>query len=150
MQIAKVLALFKKGCRTDMSNYRPIYILPIVSKCLEKIIHNRISDFLDRKGLINECQFAFRKDISTQLALLKQKEFILNNFERSLLTLGVFVDFSKAFDAINHSLLLQKLDHYGIRGVSHDLLKSNLQNRIQYVEVNKELSEPRRIVTGVP
>lgn len=150
MQIGKVLSLFKKGDRTDISNYRPISILPLFSKCLEKLIFRRLSTFLESKNLITQCQFAFRRGMSTQLALLEQKEFILKNFEDNLLTLGVFIDFSKAFDCINHDLLLQKLLHYGIRGVAHDLIKSYLNHRSQYVEVNGISSQLKPIKLGVP
>lgn len=150
MQIGKVLALFKKGDRTDISNYRPISILPLFSKCLEKLIFRRLSNFLESKNVITHCQFAFRKGMSTQLALLEQKEFILKNFEENLLTLAVFIDFSKAFDCINHGLLLQKLTRYGIRGVAHDLIKSYLNHRSQYVEVNGVSSQLKPIKLGVP
>lgn len=150
MQIAKMSALYKKGDRTALSNYRPIAILPIFSKGLEKIIFNRISLFLETKNLLTRCQYAFRKNRSTQLALLDQKEFILNNFEKRLLTLGVFIDFTKAFDCINHELLLKKLLHYGIRGVAFDLIKSYLNSRQQYVEINNIRSQIQSIHTGIP
>lgn len=150
MQIAKVLALFKKGDRSDISNYRPISILPLFSKCLEKLIFRRLTNFLESKNLLTKCQFAFRRGMSTQLALLEQKEFILKNFEENLLTLGVFIDFSKAFDCINHNLLLRKLPQYGIRGVAHDLIKSYLNHRSQYVEINGISSQLKPIKIGVP
>lgn len=150
MQMAKVVALFKKGDKTALSNYRPVSILPIFSKCLEKIIFCRISDFLDKHNLITKHQYAFRKNMSTQLALLEQKELILNNFEERLLTLGVFVDFSKAFDSINHDLLLSKLNHYGIRGIALDLIRSYLGHRQQFVQVNSFKSEVRSVKVGVP
>lgn len=150
MQIAKVLALFKKGDRSDISDYRPISILPLFSKCLEKLIFRRLTNFLESKNLLTKCQFAFRRGMSTQLALLEQKEFILKNFEENLLTLGVFIDFSKAFDCINHNLLLRKLPQYGIRGVAHDLIKSYLNHRSQYVEINGISSQLKPIKIGVP
>lgn len=149
LQVAKVIAIFKKGDKTKMTNYRPISILPVFSKCLEKIIFNRLSGFFESKGLLTECQYAFRKNSSTQHALLEQKEFILKNLETRLLTLGVFIDFSKAFDHINHALLLQKLGRYGIRGVALDLITSYLEHRSQLVVI-KTASQSLPVKAGVP
>lgn len=119
MQKAKVTAVYKKGSRNEMSNYRPVSVLPVFSKGFEKIILTRLISFTNRFNLINSAQYGFRRNKSTELALLAQKELILDNFERKNMVLGLFLDFSKAFDLINHKILLQKLDHYGIRGIAH-------------------------------
>lgn len=150
MQVAKVLPIFKKGDKTLISNYRPISILPIFSKGLEKIIFCRLSCFLDKHNLLTPHQHAFRRFMSTELALLKQKELILGNFEARLLTLGVFVDLSKAFDSIDHKLLVHKLTYYGIRGIALSLLESYLNHRKQFVHVNGLSSSVLPVHVGVP
>lgn len=150
MQIAKVIALFKKGNKTEISNYRPISILPTFSKGLEKIIFRRISDFLEKHSLLTHCQYAFRSGRSTQLALLEQKELILRNIELKQLTLGILIDFSKAFDSVDHELLLKKLEYYGIRGIALDIVKSYLKQRSQLVEINGICSQIKQVKVGVP
>lgn len=150
MQIAKVTSVFKSGDRNIMGNYRPISILPVFSKGLEKIMHSRIASFSAKHGLLSECQFGFRKFRSTETALLHQKEIILDSLEKKLTTLGIFLDFSKAFDCINHAILLDKLYSYGFRGVPYSLLKSYLQFRRQYVSINGHESSLLDISCGVP
>lgn len=150
MQIAKVIALFKSGDKNNLGNYRPISILPVFSKGLEKIIHSRITNFSSNHNLLAECQFGFRKFRSTETALLHQKEIILDRLEKKLATIGVFLDFSKAFDCIDHGILLDKLFSYGFRGVSFSLLRSYLQYRCQYVSINDHKSSILEILCGVP
>ena len=150
MQIARITVLFKKGDKNDMGNYRPISILPVLSKALEKVILKRLLQFEQKHRLLVDCQFGFRKGLSTEFALLAQKEFILSQLEDSRLVLGLFIDFTKAFDSINHNLLIRKLEHYGIRGQAATLIKSYLANRIQTVGVNGHLSDPLQVSCGVP
>lgn len=116
MQISKVNVVFKTGDRNNMSNYRPISILPIFSKALEKIILKRITSFADKYRLLSPSQYGFLQGKSTETALLAQKEIILQAFEDRHVCMGVFIDFSKAFDRLNHHTLLDKLEQYGIRG----------------------------------
>lgn len=116
----------------------------------EKILFTRLSKFFEEHSVITPSQYGFRPGLSTQSALLYQKELILNNIEAKRITLGIYVDFSKAFDTINHVTLLQKLSCYGIRGVVLEFIKSYLTNRYQSVSINKELSELEKIRYGVP
>lgn len=150
MQVAKVKVIYKHGERDNLGNYRPVSILPIFSKGLEKVINTRIQKFSQKHDLISEFQFGFRKGRSTETALLVQKDTILDNFENKLLTLGIYLDFSKAFDRVNHSILLQKLERYGFRGLSNKLIHSYLQGRYQYTELSQHASRLRRIECGVP
>lgn len=150
MQIAKVAAIHKSGSVSDFSNYRPISILPVLSKALEKIIHCRLSNFLSKHSVLSDCQFGFRKQRSTEMALTKQKEIIIDAFEEKLLAVGIYVDLSKAFDLIDHSVLFQKLSHYGIRGIGLDLIQSYLMYRRQMVCFNGTLSDDESITSGVP
>lgn len=109
MQIAKVSILYKSGDKNDLSNYRPVSVLPIFSKGLDKLIHFRSNQFCEKFSIVTESQFGFRKGRSTELALLNMKEIILKNIENKILTVGIFIDFSKAFDRLNHDTLMSKL-----------------------------------------
>lgn len=149
MQIAKCVAIHKGGSISNFSNYRPVSILPVLSKGLEKIIYIRINNFLSKHTVLSECQFGFRKCRSTETTLLKQKETIIKAFEAKHLALGIYVDFSKAFDVINHTILLDKLFHYGIRGSVATLIRSYLEHRRQVVAHNNIFSDMQPIVSGV-
>lgn len=150
MQISKVSVLHKKGDRNELSNYRPISVLPIFSKGLEKIIHKRITKFSHAFNLINESQHGFLHGKSTESALLTQKEIILKAFELKQICVGIYIDFSKAFDRIQHATLLEKLQLYGIRGVPLLLIKSYLKHRFQCVSIGTAVSSLQQVVTGVP
>ena len=128
MQIAKVSVIYKSGEKNNLSNYRPVSVLPIFSKGLEKVINNRIENFSKKHNLLTDCQHGFRKRRSTETALLVQKETILKNFETKVITLGIFLDFSKAFDRVNHLILLNKLERYGFRGTDLQLIKTYLNS----------------------
>lgn len=150
MQIAKVTVLYKKGDKNELGNYRPISILPVFSKALEKILYQRLVDFSNKWDLVTSSQFGFRKNCSTETALINQKEYILENFENKKFVLGVFLDFTKAFDCLSHGVLLKKLEAYGIRGQALLLLQSYLEYRQQYVNLNGYSSTARFITSGVP
>lgn len=150
MQFARVSVIYKKGDKNQFGNYRPISILPIFSKLFEKIIHRRFVNFESKHSLISDSQFGFRKHYSTELALLEQKEHILKEIDRNKIVIGIYVDFTKAFDLINHELLLRKLDRYGFRGHASALVKSYLEFRRQAVVVNGFLSDTRPVQCGVP
>lgn len=136
LQIAKVSTIFKGGDKNNLSNFRPISILPVFSKGIEKLSHCRMTSFLTKHKIITPFQFGFTKGRSTESALLLQKEIILSSFEREQYTLGIFIDYSKAFDRINHTTLIKKLAHYGFRGIFLALLESYLEHRKQYVTTN--------------
>lgn len=150
MQLARVAVIYKKGDKNILGNYRPISVLPFFSKGLERIIHQRLHIFFVKHSVITECQYGFTKNRSTEHALLDQKEYILNNFEAQKLTIGIFVDFSKAFDSLNHNLLFAKLEHYGVRGHALSLIRSYLGSRKQYVQINHCSSDALTITHGVP
>ena len=133
-----------------VSNYRPISLLPILSKVYEKVMYDRLIAFIDVHKLLYELQFGFRKNHSTCSALIVLMDKITHELELGNYVLGVFLDYSKAFDCINHSILLQKLYHYGIRGSALEWFKSYLTDRKQFVYFNNTKSNYRDVICGVP
>lgn len=150
MKRAKVTVVFKQGDRNDPKNYRPISVIPVFSKCLEKLIFSRMSRYLEAKSIITDAQFGFRKGRSTETALLTIKEHILSNMEKNNFTLALFIDFSKAFDCLNHDILAEKICQWGIRGKPLALMKSYLENRMQSVHISGQQSTFLPILNGVP
>ena len=105
MKTAKVTSVYKGDSRDEFSNYRPISLLPNFSKILEKIMFNRLSEFLDKHEILYEHQYGFRQNFSTDLALLELSDKIAESIDEKKFTIGVFVDLSKAFDTLNHGIL---------------------------------------------
>ena len=147
---AVVLPLYKKGEDTSMVNYRPISLLPWLSKIIEKCIKSRLLDYICKNRIINPAQFGFQSGISTQDAVLLITEKLYVNLNEKLSTLGIFIDFSKVFDTINTCILLKKADRYGIRGIPLQLIASYLTNRSQIVKIGGAFSEPKSMTIGVP
>lgn len=147
---AVVLPVFKKDDKREFTNYRPISILPLFSKVIEKIMYKRIYNFLSIHNLLYDYQFGFRQKYGTNLALLQLCDKISESLKLNETVIGVFLDFSKAFDTIDHSILLLKLEKYGIRGIANQWLKSYLENRTQTVKYNDTMSKNLPIKCGVP
>ena len=159
LKIAKIIPLLKKGDHTKMDNYRPISLLPAFSKIFEKLIHSRISNFFEDKQLFSDNQSGFRKNRSTCTTINRFLVKLVEALENKHQVIGIFYDLSKAFDCIDHEILLEKLHYYGIRGVALDLIKSYLSNRYQYVELvthdikgkeSKTISRRLNNTCGVP
>lgn len=151
LKSAKVIPLYKnKGCINDISNYRPISMLSVFSKIFEKLIHREVSEFFDRNNLFSNNQYGFRRKHSTAHALINAITNLHDSIDSKHFSIGIFIDFSKAFDTINHSILLRKLDSYGIRGNVHKVLSSYLSDRYQYVSYGELESSLLRVTTGVP
>ena len=126
MKTAKVTPVYKGHSRDEFSNYRLISLLPNFSKILEKIMFNRLSEILNKHEILYEQQYGFPKNCSTDLALLELSDKIAESIDEKKYTIGIFVDLSKAFDTLNHGILLQKLFRYGIRGIANIKLVSKL------------------------
>ena len=150
LKIARVIPLFKAGDSMKVNNYRPVSILPVLSKVLERLMYNRLINFLNKHKILYEYQFGFRKLHSTYMALIAAQEFICNASQNGEYCVGVYLDFSKAFDTIDHEILLTKLGHYGIRGVALEWIKSYMSNRSQSVSLNDCTSMVKSVNCGIP
>ena len=150
LKIAKVTPIFKNGDRHSFSNYRPISVLPCFSKILEKLIYKRLSNFLSKYHILYDQQFGFRNNYSTDLALIHLIDHLSSSLSDKLHSVGVFLDLSKAFDTIDHSILLSKLEYYGVRGIALQWFTDYLSNRKQYTTVQNCDSSRLTINYGVP
>ena len=150
LKIGKITPIFKKGDTQELSNYRPVSTLPIFGKIFEKVIYERLYNFLISQNILNHQQFGFRKGHSTSHALNYSIDHIEKNINNKMHVLAIFIDFSKAFDTIDHKILLHKLWHYGVRGNAHNLLHDYLSKRTQYTNALNEESERALIIYGVP
>lgn len=150
LKLAKVIPLYKKDDPMLLTNYRPISLLPAISKVFERVIYNQIYDHFQNNNLFYESQYGFRSKHSTEMAALEVIDRIIQEIDANQLPITIFLDLSKAFDTLNHDILINKLYHYGIRNNALNLLKSYLTNRKQYVEIENIQSDTELIHTGVP
>ncbi len=150
MKIAKVIALYKKGSHVLPDNYRPISLLSIFDKIFEKLLCRRLLKYLELNNYIYKFQFGFRNKHSTTFALIDCVDNLRYLLDNENYVLGLFVDFRKAFDTVDHEILLNKLEHYGIRGQTNDLFRSYLTGRKQYCVINGVTSNIQNITCGVP
>ncbi len=149
-KIAKVVPIYKKDNPEIFGNYRPVSVLPCLSKILERIVYNRTYDFLCKNNVLYHKQYGFRTNHSTYMAVLDFVNEISKAVEEKKFTIGIFMDLSKAFDTIDHNILLQKLYHYGFRGISNTWFCNYLSNRKQYVSYNSVISQTEDVQCGVP
>ena len=147
---AKVTPLYKSGPRTELENYRPISVLPTLSKILERIVHRQLLTYLESNRLLVNYQFGFRRKMSTEFAVTFLTDYIRKKADSGNLTGVLYIDLSKAFDTISHSLLLNKLPSYGITDRELGWFTDYLFLRKQSVEVNGTLSNAYPVYTGVP
>ena len=150
LKIAKVIPIFKKGDPTSINNYRPISILSPINKIFEKILYSRLTTYINNSNILYKYQYGFRKNHSTEHALIELTDQIRLARTKNIMTCGIFIDLSKAFDTVNHEILIKKLEYYGIRGIALDLFKSYLSDRKQYVQIDKCKSQTLPITCGVP
>ena len=150
LTIAKVVPVYKKGDPMCFENYRPISLLPTISKVFERLLHNQMTYYLETNQLIIPNQFGYRRGHSTELASATLVERIHNLMDKKLDTIGIFMDLSKAFDTIDHKILLKKLKQLNFAETSLNLIKSYLNDRTQCVEILGELSNFKTITLGVP
>ena len=150
LKIAKIIPLFKKCDKTLLENYRPISILPAISKIFERIMFNQIHNHFSMHNLFYSGQYGFRANHSTQFAALELIDRITQDLDQGNMPITIFMDLSKAFDTLNHDILIYKLKSYGLSEAALKLMQSYLTNRKQYVEINNTQSTKNDITVGVP
>lgn len=150
LKVAKVTPIYKKDDENVFTNYRPISLLPSISKIFEKVIFQQLYKFFKDKNLFFNAQYGFREEHSTELAALELVDRITIDMDRMNTPISVFLDLSKAFDTLNHEILLHKLDYYGVRGVANNLMNSYITDRKQFVEIDNIKSSSLPLTTGVP
>ena len=150
LKIAFISPIYKKDSKLFVGNYRPVSILPILSKIFEKVIVKRVLKFLSDNKIICENQFGFQSGKSTELAVLDLHKKLIDSIENKELACCVFLDLAKAFDTVDHKILLSKLEYYGFRGIVTTFFESYLQNRLQHVKLGDILSKPQTVLCGVP
>ena len=149
-QVAKLKPIFKKGKKTDPSNYRPISLLPSISKIIERVIHDQTNAFLSYEDVLYNYQSDFRGNYSTNLCLFFLTDKVLKEFDKGLLTGMILIDLQTAFDTIDHEILLQKLKAIKFSESTIKWFKSYLSERIFLVNIENKLSDTGKISCGVP
>ena len=150
LKTAIIIPLHKGGENTDTSNYRPIALLPALSKIIERLIKARLMPFLFKHNILSENQFGFLPNKCTGDAIFSVLHGVYSSLNEKLSTATVFCDYAKAFDCVDHDILIRKLNFYGIRGVSSDWFRSYLSERKQLVRANGADSVCKPISSGVP
>ena len=150
LKVAKVTPVYKKGSKLECANYRPITLLSNLVKIIEKLMHKRLMGFLNDQKVLYKKQFGFQKKFSTAHAVISLIENIKKAIDNKMFVCGVFVDLQKAFDTVDHNILLHKLSHYGIRDIANCWFSSYLSNRKQFVTINGFDSEIQIFQYGVP
>ena len=150
LKLAKVIPLYKKGDNHVFDNYRPISLLSTVSKIFEKVVFIQVYDYFCAHQLFYENQYGFRKSHSTELAALELVDRLFKHLDDGKIPVSVFLDLSKAFDTLNHAILMDKLKYYGLNETSLNWFRSYLHDRYQYTEYNGTCSDVINLTTGVP
>ena len=150
MKIAKVITIYKSDDTTLFKNYRPISILPTFSKILERLVYNRLYKFLKTHSLLSNSQYGFIKNLSTEQAILELQDSVVKSLAKKHYTIGIFLDLTKAFDSLDHSILISKLYHLGIRGLALNWFQNYLSNRKQFTSYLNATSNSEIITHGVP
>ena len=149
-KIAKIKPIFKKSSKLEAVNYRPISLLPLISKIFEKCIHDQLQMYLTNFDIIYKLQSGFRSDFSTDTCLSYLQNTILKGFERGEYTGMILIDLQKAFDTIDHKILLKKLKYIGVSNGATNWIESYLTNRSTFVEIEGYMSSEKDIKCGVP
>ena len=150
LKIAKVIPIFKSGNKELIENYRPISILSVFTKVFEKVMYKHLINFVDKNNILYKYQFGFRRQHSTNHAVITLVEKITNALDKGKIVVGCFLDLKKAFDTVNHRILISKLRKYGIRGHILQWFESYLKNRKQFVQIKNFKSQIKSPTCGVP
>ena len=150
LKIAKVTPIFKKENNKLITNYRPISVLPVISKIFETVISEQLSDYFLTNNLLCPQQYGFKKNSSTELAALELLDRVLDQMDKHKIPTNFYIDLSKAFDSLRHDILLDKLTYYGVTNPAKKLIESYLSNRMQFVQIGNKVSTMKPVLTGVP
>ena len=151
LKTAKVIPIYKKDDTNFAKNYRPISLLSVFDKIIEKLVYKRVQSFLNKHNVLYKYQYGFRTNFSTTHALLDVLNYIYTALDEGKYVFGIYIDLKKAFDTVNHNILLTKLEYYGIRGLALKWFTSYLNNRSQFVSTNGVTSNIKRLGNyGVP
>ena len=150
MKIAKVIPLHKSGDTAIPDNYRPISLLPVVSKILERIVFNKMTNYLNENEILYQRQYGFCKGHSTTDAVTNLVLEILHGFEENQMILAVFIDLKKAFDSVSHSRIVLKLGQLGEKDTELEWFQNYLNERHQVVQINRTVSSAQKLTVGIP
>lgn len=150
LKVARVIPVFKKGENFLLDNYRPISLLPSMSKIFERIIYDQIFEYFTDNGLFASNQYGFRRAHSTELAASEILDRVINSLDVGKLSVAIYLDLSKAFDTLDHNILISKFRYYGLKDSAVKMIVSYLEHRQQYVDFNGTCSSKELISTGVP
>ena len=148
-KVSRITPIYKSGSPTELGNYRPIAVISPFSKIFERMIYDQLLFYLEKHNILFNYQFGFRKGYSTEYAIPETIENLKTAIDENRITCGIFLDFSKAFDTINH-ILLAKMNKYGIRGLPLEWFSSYLKERKQYVKIGNNESSKKTITCGIP
>ena len=150
LKYGEVRPIYKKGDKSQVNNFRPVCILSPFSQILERHFHTQTINFMNKNNIIHQHQYGFRTNSSTEMTITQITEHIIDKLQDDQTTCAVFLDLRKAFDTVNHDVLLTKLYNYGIRGVTADLFKSYLTDRTQRTVINNSISDIINLNCGIP
>ena len=148
--MAKVIPIFKSDDNTDPNNYRPISLLSCFNRIFEKLVYKRMKSFIEEKNILCTSQYGFRQGHSTEHALLDIVSRIQSNMDAGAFSCGVFIDLKKAFDTVDHRILIHKLDFYGFRGIINVWFRSYVQDRTQFTVIDQRPSNKSCYAWGPP
>jgi len=150
LKMAKVIPIFKSDDNTDPNNYRPISLLSCFNRIFEKLVYKRMKSFIEEKSILFTSQYGFRQGRSTEHAILDIVSRIQSNVDAGAFTCGLFIDLEKAFDTVDHGILIHKLNFYGFGGIINVWFRSYLQERTQITIIDQRLSNKSVVTYGVP
>ena len=149
-KLAKITPIYKSGARNEENNHRPISVLSVFSKLFEKVVHDQLWDFLLSTRKLTMSQFAHRKLHSTITSLISVSDYWYENIDKNNVNFALFLDLKKAFDTVDHEILIRKMQVYGIKDIEVEWFRSYLKNRQQYCSLNGKKSSSRPITCGIP
>ena len=150
LKLGKIIPIHKKNNKIDPTNYRPICLLSVINKIIEKVLHKRLYEYFEKYKIIYQYQFGFRHSYSTTMALIEITDQLREQIENKNVTIGIYIDLTKAFDLVDHRMLITKLESYGIRGPAIELIRSYLSDRSQFTQIDHAKSNIKRVSCGVP